>query len=177
MDNLFQVDWRGLFVPSSSIIETILRGTLMYFVLFAFLRLFRRESGAVGITDLLVIVVIADAAQNAMSGDYKSITEGVLLVGTIIFWDYALDWLGFNIPAIQRILRPAPLPLIKNGQMLRRNMRQEMVSVEELKSLLREQGVEEITEVKTCFLEGDGRISVIKYEKDAEEQRRSRRPE
>jgi hypothetical protein len=44
--------------------------------------------GAVGVADILVLVIVADAAQNAMSGEYKSVTDGAILVGTIVAWDY-----------------------------------------------------------------------------------------
>jgi uncharacterized membrane protein YcaP (DUF421 family) len=168
MVNFFQVDWKSAFVPSVGIIEIILRGTLVYLMLFVLLRLLRREAGVIGIADVLVIVLIADAAQNAMAGEYKSITEGVVLVSTIAFWDYTLDWLGYRFPRFQRFVRPAPLLLIKDGRMLRKNMRHEMISEEELISQLREQGVEYVSEVKKCYLEGDGHISVIKVEKDSD---------
>ena len=58
----------------------------MYVGMFALLRIFRRQAGAVGIADLLVIVVIADAAQNGMAGESKSVTEALLLIATIILW-------------------------------------------------------------------------------------------
>ena len=74
--------------------EIILRGTLVYLFLFCFLRFLRRETGVIGISDLLVVVLIADAAQNTMSSDYKSVTDGAILVATIIGWDYVLDWQG-----------------------------------------------------------------------------------
>jgi len=176
MDKLFHVNWHDVFVPSSSIAEIILRGTLTYFVLFVFLRIFRRESGAIGITDLLVVVVIADAAQNAMAGEYKSITEGIALVATIAFWDFTLDWLGYRVPAIERLLRPKPLMLIKEGKLLRKNLRREMITIEELRSLLREQGVEKISEVKKCYLEGDGHLGVIKYDKKSDDQKPQKKP-
>lgn len=159
---LFFVDWAKLFVPSYSILETIIRGTVTYIVLFMFLRILRRETGTLNITDLLVVVVIADAAQNAMAGEYKSITEGIILVATIMFWDYLMDWLSFRFPAIRRLLRPSPLLLIKDGEIQRRNLRQEMITIDELMSSLREQGIEKISEVDKAFLEGDGKISVIK---------------
>ena len=83
-------------------------------------------------------------------------------MGTIVAWDYFLDWLGFTFPAFGRLLRPAPLPLVKDGRKLRRNMRKEMITTEELMGLLREQGIESLSEVRRCYLEGDGHISVIK---------------
>lgn len=164
------MDWKSVFVPSVGIIEIILRGTLVYLFLFVLLRVLRREAGVIGIADVLVIVLIADAAQNAMAGEYKSVTEGAVLVSTIAFWDYVLDWLGYRFPRFQRFVRPAPLLLIKDGRMLRKNMRHEMISEEELISQLREQGVENVSEVKKCYLEGDGHISVIKMEKDSDNQ-------
>lgn len=164
MDKLFQIDWNSAFVPTVSVAEMVLRGTLVYLLLFFVLRVLRREAGALGISDLLVVVLIADAAQNAMASEYKSITEGAVLVGTIVAWDFFLDWLGYRFPSIQRLLRPAPLPLIKDGRVLRQNLRKEMITMEELMSQLREQGVESVEEVKACRLEGDGHISVIKYD-------------
>ena len=162
MDKFFQIDWQAVFVPTVPLLEIILRGTLVYLMLFIMLRVLRREAGGLGIADVLVIVLIADASQNAMANEYKSITEGAVLVATIAFWDYTLDFLGYHFPRFRRFVRPAPLPLIKAGKLLRKNMRQEMITEEELLGQLREQGVESPNEVKKCFLEGDGRISVIK---------------
>lgn len=161
MKALMQIDWKSVFIPSVGVAEIFLRGTLVYLFLFFALRVFRREAGAIGISDLLVVVLIADAAQNAMASEYKSITEGAVLVATIAFWDYFLDWLGYRFPKIRHLLRPAALPLIKDGRMIKRNLRSEMITKEELMGLLREQGVESVEEVKKCYLEGDGHISVI----------------
>ena len=65
---MFKIDWQSMFVPTESVLEVIIRGTIMYVGMFALLRIFRRQAGAIGIADLLVIVVIADAAQNGMAG-------------------------------------------------------------------------------------------------------------
>ena len=161
-----QIDWRSVFVPSLHIGEIILRGTIVYLFLFLVFRVLRRGAGALGISDLLVVVLIADAAQNAMASDYKSITEGLILVATIVFWDYFLDWLGYRIPLVRRLVHPAPLLLIKDGRLQRRNLRQEMITEEELRGQLREQGVETLEGVKRSYMEADGHISVIK--KDGE---------
>jgi uncharacterized membrane protein YcaP (DUF421 family) len=70
------IDWHGMFVPTMSLVELVIRGTVLYFAIFGFMRLFRRQAGALSMADLLVIVLVADAAQNAMASDYHSITEG-----------------------------------------------------------------------------------------------------
>src|SRR5918998_3535397 len=114
-----EIDWQELFVPQMPLAGVILRGTLTYIMLFTVLRfLLKRQTGVIGIADLLVIVLIADAAQNAMAAEYKSITEGALLVLTIVFWNYFLDWLGYRFPAFQRIVRPPPPKIIQDGRML-----------------------------------------------------------
>lgn len=164
MDKLFDVDWNSIFIPSDSLLEIIVRGTLIYFICFIFLRIARRGVGEIGITDILIIVMIADAAQNGMSKDYKSVTEGFFLIGTLIFWDYFLDFLGTKFKFVEKLLSPPKILLVKDGEMQRRNMRKEMITQEELLSQLRQQGIDDVSEVKKAYLEGGGSVSVIKKE-------------
>jgi uncharacterized membrane protein YcaP (DUF421 family) len=83
--HLMTIDWHAVFVPSVGVAEVMLRGTLMYLALFIVLRFIgRRQAGHFGPADLLVIVLIADAAQNGLGKDYQSVTEGVILVMTIV---------------------------------------------------------------------------------------------
>jgi uncharacterized membrane protein YcaP (DUF421 family) len=161
MEELLQIDFRSIFVPSGHLAEMVVRGTLIYLFLFIILRVFRREAGTVGIADLLLVVLIADAAQNGMAGEYKSITEGAVLIGTIASWDYFLDWISYRFPWFHRLVTPAPLPLIKDGRIMKKHLRQELITEEQLVSQLRQQGVQNLTEVKRCYLEGDGNFSVI----------------
>jgi uncharacterized membrane protein YcaP (DUF421 family) len=168
MEKLWQVDWQSVFVPTTGLAEIVLRGSFVYLFLFFMLRVLRREAGAVGISDLLVVVLVADAAQNAMGSEYRSITEGAVLVATVAGWDYFFDWVGYRFPRARWLLRPAALLLVKDGRMLRQNMRREMITEEELLGQLREQGVGSVAEVKECRLEGDGHFSVIKKESKEE---------
>ena len=84
------IDWDALLVPSMHVGEIILRGTAVYLFLFFLLRVLRREAGHIGISDIVVVVLIADAAQNAMASEYKSLTEGAILVATIA----SCSWTG-----------------------------------------------------------------------------------
>lgn len=172
METLLNIDWKSVFVPTVSVLEIMFRGSVIYLALFGLIRFgLKREAGTLGIADLLVVVLVADAAQSAMASEYKSITEGIALVVTLIFWNYFLDWLGNRFPGFRRFLRPAPMPLIKDGRMIRSNMQSEMISEDELMSYLRQQGIEDVSEVKTACMEGDGRISVIP--KDSKKKRGS----
>jgi uncharacterized membrane protein YcaP (DUF421 family) len=156
------MDWKSLFSFDIPVFEIILRGSVMYISLFILLRVvLKRQAGSLGMTDLLLITLIADASQNAMAGEYKSIPSGIVLVSTIIFWSYAFDWLSYKIPWFNRLTEPPPLPLIKDGKMLRKNMRRELITEEDLMSQLREQGLDEVGKVKEAYMESDGHISVV----------------
>lgn len=161
-------NWKRMFYPQTPLLEIIIRGSIMYLGLFILLRvILKREAGTVGMTDLLVVVLLADASQNAMANDYKSITDGLILVLTIITWSYVLNFLGFAFPTIQKLIHPPPLLLIKNGMIVRKNLRKEFITEDELMSQVREQGIGTIHEVKEAYMEMDGHISVIGFEKKA----------
>lgn len=155
------IDWQSMFVPTESIIEIVIRGTIMYLGMYFILRVFRRQAGTVGIADLLVIVVIADAAQNGMAGDSKSITEAMLLILVIVLWDLGLDWLGFKSLFLSRYLTPNPLLLIKDGQLIEKNLKKELITDDDLYSQLRQQGLDDISTVRECYLEPNGHFSVL----------------
>jgi uncharacterized membrane protein YcaP (DUF421 family) len=151
-----------LFSLSVSPVELVIRGSAIYWFLFLIFRfVMRRDTGSIAIADVLLLVIVADAAQNAMSGGYTSITDGMILVGVIVGWNYALDWASFHFDAVRRFSEPPPLLLIQKGRILHRNLRREYITVQDLLSLLRQQGIDDVGEVKKAYLEGDGQFSVI----------------
>jgi uncharacterized membrane protein YcaP (DUF421 family) len=156
-------DWSALFSFSISPLELIVRGTAMYWFLFLMFRfLMRREVGSVGIADILLLVLVADASQNAMAGEYRSIVDGMVLVTTIAAWDYGIDWVSYHVPALRRFFEPPAVRLIHVGHVIGRNLRREHISESELMAKLREAGVKELSEVQAAYLESDGKISVLK---------------
>jgi uncharacterized membrane protein YcaP (DUF421 family) len=122
----------------------------------------RRQAGHFGPADLLVIVLIADAAQNGLGKEYSSVTEGLALVLTIVAWEYLLDWMAWRFPATRPYLKPPSLTLIRDGRLIPQNLRKEMITEDELESQLREQSVDNYEDIKLATLEGDGRLSVLK---------------
>ena len=167
------IDWTEIFRPDTPILEIVLRGSVVYLSLFALLRIgLKREAGSLGLGDLLVIVLLADASQNAMAGEYKSLTDGLVLVGTLVFWNYALDWLGYRYPRLGKIIDPPPLIIIRNGQLEHRILQRQLITEDQVLDYLRGEGVEEIAEVYRAYLASNGRMSVITY--SDRERRRSR---
>lgn len=164
-DRLWRINWQDILTPTNSLLELVVRGTIMYFILFGLLRIaLKRQTGGIGTTDVLVIVLLAEVAGNGFTSEYKSVIEGAVLVGTILFWTFVLEWAAHRFPTVERILHPPSLLLIENGKMLRKNMRAELVTKEELMAQLREKGIEDCASVKRACMEADGAISVIKMQ-------------
>jgi uncharacterized membrane protein YcaP (DUF421 family) len=169
------MDAAALFAVHVPVLELIIRGSAVYWFLFLVFRfVIRRDIGALGIADVLLLVILADASQNAMAGEYNTISEGFILLGTIIGWNMLLDWLSFRFRAVNRFTTPRALPLVRHGRFLPSNLRRERLTPDEVMTKLREQGVAHLRDVRHAYLESDGQISVICYQDDA---RRARAPE
>jgi len=163
------IDWKEVFGLTMSPAELVIRGTLVYlFLIFVFRTVLQRDIGAVGVADILLLVLIADAAQNAMGGEYKSVTDGLILVSTILGWNIAFDYLSFRFPRIRKVLQPPVLPLVRDGEILHRNLRREFISEDELWAKLRENGVDDLADVGSATMESDGTISVVKRKESGE---------
>jgi len=164
------IDWTQMFTFTMSPIELFIRGTLTFLFLFCLFRfIVRRDVGAIGISDLLVLVIIADASQNAMAGGYKSIVDGFVLIGTIIGWSFLLNYLSYHFEVVRRFVLPRPLCIVKDGVKQEKNLQRQLIADEELGEMLREHGIEDILEVKRAYLEPDGQVTVIRKRKKADE--------
>ena len=154
-------------IPDVSLFETVLRGIVVYFSILLLLRfILRGRTSAVSVSDLLVLVLIADAAQNAMASQYHSITNGLVLVATIILCSFTVDWLAYRSAAVRRFVHPERKALVVDGRVVRTALREELITEEELHTQLRLNGVTDVTEVKAAYLEGNGEISVITVDPD-----------
>jgi uncharacterized membrane protein YcaP (DUF421 family) len=152
-----------LFELTVNPLELFVRGSIMYLGLILVMRfILRRDIGTMNMADLLFIVLVADASQNAMTGEYRTVSDGFLLVGSLVAWNVALDWLGYHFPAVRQWLAPRPLPLIEHGRWMRANLKREWISTEEVLSKLRESGIEDIAEVERAVLEPGGELGVIR---------------
>lgn len=161
--NLLDVDFARILSLTVSPLELILRGTLMYWFLFVILRfVLRRDVGSLGISDFLFVVILGDAAQNSMIGSASSATDGMVLIGTLVFWSYTLDFMSFQFPVVQRFTSAPRLCLVRDGKVLRRNMRREFITDEELNAKIRHEGVDDLAIVKRMYLEADGEMSLIR---------------
>jgi uncharacterized membrane protein YcaP (DUF421 family) len=160
---LFKVDWASLFTPELSIAELLVRGVVMYAIVFILLRLvLRRQVGGIGTSDILVLVLISEVAGQGFLPESRSIVDAGIVIFVILLCSYFVEWLQYRVPAVEKLLREPKLKLIDNGRLLRRNMRQEFVTEEELMAQVRKEGLEDCREIKSAYLEADGRVSIIR---------------
>jgi uncharacterized membrane protein YcaP (DUF421 family) len=148
---------------SMSPLEILVRGSLMYWFLFVIFRfVLRRNAGSAGITDILFIVLLGDAAQNAMIGDGQTVADGVTLIATLVGWNYLLDYLGCRYTLVSKLTDAPPILMVRNGRLQASNMRRENITEKELRAKQRGAEVERLDEVRAMYLEGDGSFSVLK---------------
>ncbi|MDQ2951078.1 MAG: DUF421 domain-containing protein [Chloroflexota bacterium] len=170
------VDWQALLEPHH-VLENVVRATLIYWMLFLLLRLLpNRKTGGIGPTDLLVVVLLANAVQTAMMRDSTAITDAAIQVFTIIGWSTAFDVLGSHVPFLRPVIHSAPVEVVRDGEVLKRNLRREFLTEEELDAQLRLQHVDDVSDVAHAYVEHDGRVSVIRRRDQAQGGRKTTTP-
>lgn len=158
---IFLTDIVRLFQPESSFAELIIRGTILYLGILVLMRILpRRTGGELEMMDLIFVVLIAEAATHSLAV-YTSITEGFVMMLTIIGCNYLVNILSYHVPFIEKLVSAPPLLIIRNGKLLRRNMRREYITEEELMDHLRKKGIDRVEDIKSAYIEGDGQISIL----------------
>lgn len=142
--------------------EIVLRTVIVYIVVFVLLRVLgKRELGQMNATDLVVILVIANAVQNSMNGGDNSLTAGVVAACTLVAMNLLADRVLRRVPFLTRYFVEEPTLLLEDGKPITEHMDREDVTIEELEMAARERGIPDLKDVRTAILEPDGSISII----------------
>ncbi len=154
-----------LVVPQVDWWQIALRTAAIYLVVLLLLRVAgKRELGQMTPFDLVVILLISNAVQNAMTGPDTSLTGGVVAAATLIVVNLVVSRVGRRIPFLSRAFSGSPTLLVNDGEVIQSHLRREDVTVEEIEMAAREHGVGSLDEVRAAILEIDGSISVIPKE-------------
>jgi uncharacterized membrane protein YcaP (DUF421 family) len=155
-------DWAGMLVPDVSLVESFARASVVYLSLLVLFRVaMNRQVGAIGLPDVMLVVLVSECVSQALSASAKSVPNGLAAVAALLFWSYALDRLSCRWPWLQRLLEPRPVEVVKDGTLLRENMDAEGMSGDELEAQLRLNGIDDVTKVKSARIESEGTVSVI----------------
>jgi uncharacterized membrane protein YcaP (DUF421 family) len=142
--------------------EIILRTAIVYTVVLFLLRAAgKRELGQMSPVDLVVILVIANAVQNAMTGGDNSLIGGVIAATTLVAVNVAFARIGHRVPYLQHLFESEPTPLVVAGKPIKRNLERENVEEGELMMAAREHGIEDLAGVESAYLERDGSINIV----------------
>ena len=146
----------------ASALGIIIRTTAVYLVILIGLRLAgKREIGQMTVFDLVVLLLIANAVQNAMVGPDTSLIGGVLAAIVLLAVNALVARLRLRSPRLRHLVEGTPTLLVLHGEVIPEHMQREGIDEESLLTALREHGVAEISEVEMAVLEIDGSISVV----------------
>ena len=140
----------------------IFRSVAVYIFIVLGIRLFgKREVAQLSITDLVFILLIANAVQSAMVGQNTTLLGGLVAAASLFIINYLFGVLLFKSRRISSFFLGHPLMLIYEGREIEHNLRKARISHDELEQVVREHGVEKISDVNLAVLEMDGNISVL----------------
>ena len=141
--------------------QLVVRSASIYLVLLLALRIFgKREVGQFTLFDLVLILLVANAVQPAMTGPDSSLGGGMVIIGTLVLLNVLIaraDRYRF----FHHLFTPAPSLIIKDGKLLEGRLRRQAVSPDEVEAAIREHGLGSVSEVKMGVLEEDGSISIV----------------
>ncbi len=142
--------------------ELVARASVVYVAVLALLRVAgKRELGQMTPFDLVVILVIANAVQNAMTGPDTSLVGGLIVATTIVALNAVVSRFRRQLPFFERALTGTPTLLVHDGEIIEAHLAREGVTREEVEMAAREHGIDDLKEVRSAVLEIDGSISVI----------------
>jgi uncharacterized membrane protein YcaP (DUF421 family) len=142
--------------------EIVLRTLVVYVTVLGLLRLGgKRELGTMSPADLVVILIIANAVQNAMNGGDVSLIGGLISAATLVGGNLLLGRFGRRIPILGGLVYEEPTLLVQDGKPITENLKHEHVDVADVEMAAREHGVSDLNEVAAAVLEIDGSISII----------------
>ena len=148
---------------SETMLEIVLRTTIVYAIILIGIRLAgKREVGQMTPFDLVLLLLISNAVQNAMTGPDTSVSGGIIAAVTLLLINAAVTQLVWKNQKARKVIEGSPTILIRHGRMLEKNLEKERITAESLIQALREHGIAAISDVSIAVLEIDGSISCLK---------------
>ena len=146
----------------TSILEISFRTSIIYLTIFLGLRLLgRREVGQMTILDLVLLLLLSNAVQNAMVGSDTSIIGGIAAASVLLLINFFITKISLRWPSFRHLIEGEPILIILHGKVITSHMKRVDLNEQILTEAIREHGLAEVNEVEMAVLEIDGSISVI----------------
>ncbi len=163
---------------SNNYVHIIVSTTAVYLFIVIAIRLFgKKELAQLSVVDLVFILLISNAVQNAMVGPDSTLSGGLVAASTLFIFNYVFKYLQYRFPKFGKVIEGDATMLVYQGKMIESHMRNAKISVDELMEAIREHGVATVKEVDLAILEVDGSISVLsnQYQKRTVKRHKSHR--
>ena len=155
--------WHTIFALGVSLGEKVIRSVLIYLFLLVAFRVFgKRELGQASTLDLAVLVLVANAVQNGIIGNDVSVTGAVVGAVVLFALNAAFARAAFRYPWMSWLLEGDPSTLISHGEINRRALWRQQISLPELRAMARREGFADLGEVYTAILETNGVVSMFR---------------
>jgi uncharacterized membrane protein YcaP (DUF421 family) len=154
--------WHNLFSMGASWQEKALRAAFVYVFLVIAIKVFgRRELGQITTFDIIVLLTLSNILQNAMIGNDNSLTGGIIGAVVLLSANLVLAFAVFRSRRIERVVEGEPRFLVVNGELQTQALKKELLTVADVLSAVRRQGLEDIERARFVIVEPDGMFSVI----------------
>ena len=160
---------------NNNYVRIIFSTLVIYLFIVIAIRLFgKKELAQLSVVDMVFILLISNAVQNAMVGPDSTLSGGLVAATTLFVVNYGLKYLQFRFPRFGKVVEGNAVMLIYKGKILDEHLRKAQITTDELLEAVREHGVPSVTEVDLAILEVDGNISVLsnEYQKKTSKRRR-----
>lgn len=142
--------------------EIVVRATVIYWFLFLVVRgAGKRSLAELSALDMLVLVIMGDIVQQAITQEDMSVTGGVLAVTTFAVWTLTADWLGRRSRLANLLLAGEPVVILRDGRIDVERLRREHLTEDDLITAAREQGFRRLSDIALGVIEDDGTFSFI----------------
>jgi uncharacterized membrane protein YcaP (DUF421 family) len=151
-----------LFMPETPVLFLVLRSVVVYGFLLVALRVAgRRELAQMTSFDLVLLLVISNAVQNSINAGDNSLGGGLVSAVTLLVLNWGVGFATWRWRRVERLVQGRPIRIITDGKVHLGALRQELLTLEELRSALRKQGIDRISDCKRLVLEPDGTLSAL----------------
>lgn len=153
--------WEHFFNPDLPILNLIARATIVYLGVIVLLRISgKKQMGQLGATEFVAILLISNAVQNSMNGGDNTLGGGLILAVTLIALSALISYLTYRSKFFSHVFEGSPTLLVHHGKTIAKNLKQELMSEDDLTVMLRKQGIHNLADVRNAVLEADGKLSV-----------------